>query len=190
MHNDPDLQQKTDSTTKSSNHVDLELAVAQQELMAGREENADLRAKVYLLEREKAGRELALADRANLEKMLRAHVQHLQEELGQLERSAGSSRHLMSNGGSREALLRQRVENLLETLDKITRNNSERQKQSEELIGDLKRANSTLTEALDRSKKKYQAKLRKMEQQLAGTDSVPKPSMIPVPRLIQQGKSK
>ena len=43
--------------------VDLEMAVMQQELAAGREECADLRAKVYLLEKEKAAQELALGDR-------------------------------------------------------------------------------------------------------------------------------
>ena len=46
-----------------------------------------------------------------------------------------------SSSSSREALLRQRVENLLETLDKVTKNNSERQKHSDDLIEDLKRAN-------------------------------------------------
>ena len=46
-----------------------------------------------------------------------------------------------SSSSSREALLRQRVENLLETLDKVTRNNSERQRHSDDLIEDLKRAN-------------------------------------------------
>ena len=43
--------------------VDLEMAVLQQELMAGREESADLRAKVYLLEKEKGAQELAMGDR-------------------------------------------------------------------------------------------------------------------------------
>ena len=46
-----------------------------------------------------------------------------------------------SSSSSREGLLRQRVENLLETLDKVTKNNSERQKHSDDLIDDLKRAN-------------------------------------------------
>ena len=46
-----------------------------------------------------------------------------------------------SSSSSREALLRQRVENLLETLDKVTRNISERQRHSDDLIEDLKRAN-------------------------------------------------
>ena len=49
----------------------------------------------------------------------------------------------LSSSSSREALLRQRVENLLETLDKVTKNNSERQKHSDDLMEDLKRAVSS-----------------------------------------------
>jgi BMFP domain-containing protein YqiC len=201
LHNDPDLQisgrDAKSSSRGSSQTVDLEMAVVHQELMAGREENADLRAKVYLLEKEKSSQELTLSDRLSLEKMLREHVRHLQEDLGHAERAMGGGqhmRHLMhgsaaGGGGSREGLLRQRVENLLETLDKVTKNNSDRQKQSDDLMEDLKRANrfetpfdclslassltnlsycfySTLSEALERSKRKYQSKLRKMEQQM------------------------
>ena len=50
--------------------------------------------------------------RACLEKMLRSHVQHLQEELAHVERTAAiSSRHLMNSGpsSSRDVLLRQTI---------------------------------------------------------------------------------
>ena len=50
-------------SNKSGHEVDLELAVLQQEVSAGREEVADLRAKVYLLEKEKGAMELAMGDR-------------------------------------------------------------------------------------------------------------------------------
>ena len=53
----------TGSLKGKSGVVDLEMAVLQQELMAGREECADLRAKVYLLEKEKGAQELAMGDR-------------------------------------------------------------------------------------------------------------------------------
>ena len=46
------------------------MAVMQQELAAGREECADLRAKVYLLEKEKAAQELALGDRYSANRFL------------------------------------------------------------------------------------------------------------------------
>ena len=43
-----------------------------------------------------------------------------------------------------EELLRQRVENLLEALDNVIRNSESRNKQSKELIEDLKKANRYL----------------------------------------------
>ncbi len=49
----------------------LEQAVMMQELMAGKEELADLRAQVYLLEKEKVSQELRLADRTSVEAVLR-----------------------------------------------------------------------------------------------------------------------
>ena len=42
-----------------------------QELMAGKEEIADLKAKVYLLDKEKAGLNMTLSDRLNVEAVLR-----------------------------------------------------------------------------------------------------------------------
>ena len=151
LHNDPDVpkavQVRPGSRNNShANQADLEQAVVQQELMASREERADLRARVYLLEKEKSSQELMLADRVAIEQMLRSHIQHLQEELGQVERGLGVHRHLMRNpsggeGNGREAQLKQRVENLMETMEKITKNSDTRHKQANELIDDLKRAN-------------------------------------------------
>ncbi|TRY69370.1 hypothetical protein TCAL_03782 [Tigriopus californicus] len=175
LHHDPDLPLLTTSSSgtstrrtlkESKSHVDLEHAVLQQELMASREEKADLRAKVYLLEKEKTNMDLIMADRISIEQMLRTHIQHLQEELAQVERGFQGSAHLMSDKSTRESQLKQRVESLLATLDKISKNGELRQKQSQDLMDDLKRANSTLTEALDKNKKKYLSKLRRMEQQM------------------------
>lgn len=175
LHHDPDLPLLTASSSgtstrkalkESKSQADLEHAVLQQELMASREEKADLRAKVYLLEKEKTNMDLIMADRISIEQMLRTHIQHLQEELAQVERGFQGSAHLMSDKSSRESQLKQRVESLLATLDKISKNGELRQKQSKDLMDDLKRANSTLTEALDKNKKKYLSKLRRMEQQM------------------------
>ena len=99
LHNDPDMAASSSSKNPKSGaqqQADLELAVMQQELMSSREEKADLRAKVYLLEKEKSGQDLALADRVAVEQTLRTHVQHLQEELGRFERRMGAGRHLMN----------------------------------------------------------------------------------------------
>lgn len=146
LHNDPDIPKSLSSGSRQGssqskyNQLDLEQAVLQQELMAGREDRADLRAKVYLLEKEKANQELMLADRVNIEQMLRSHIQHLQEELGQVERGLGGHRHLMMGDG-REGLLKQRVDHLLDSMEKLNKNSELRQKQANDLIEDLKRAN-------------------------------------------------
>ena len=47
------------------------MAVLVQELMAMREERADLRAKIYLLEKEKLGAELSLEQQLDKETLLR-----------------------------------------------------------------------------------------------------------------------
>ena len=145
LHIDPDLSANSLRKNGRDSQADLESAVLQQELMASRESEADLRAKVYLLEKEKANLDLMLADRVSIEQVLRGHIQHLQEELGQVERGLGVHRHLMGSPGGansgREAQLRQRVENLMETVDKLGRNADLRQKEAADLIDDLKRAN-------------------------------------------------
>ncbi len=140
LHANPDVLNPTSSTPKKSLQVDIETAVTQQELMASREERADLRAKVYLLEKEKTGLDLAIADRISMEQILRSHVQHLQEELGHLEHGR-LQRSSSNSSSSRESHLKQRVESLLDALDKVTKNSEVRQRQNADLIDDLKRAN-------------------------------------------------
>ena len=52
-----------------------------QELMAMREEKADLRAQVYLMEKEKKSLELTISSQQSQEIVLNTHIQHLQDEL-------------------------------------------------------------------------------------------------------------
>lgn len=115
--------------------MDLEAAILQQELMASREERADLRAKVYLLEKEKASLDLHLADKVSMEQVLRSHIDHLREELTLLDKG---KTYLLSE---REGQLKMRVESLLDNLERINKNGEVRQKQAGDLIEDLKRAN-------------------------------------------------
>jgi len=148
------------------NNADLEMAVLVQELMGMREERADLRAKIYLLEKEKLGAELNLDQQQEKERILRTKVDHIQEQLLYQEAALKGDNNMVLE--DREVYLHDRVENLLTTLEKMTRNSELRQKQSADLIDDLKKANGALTEALDKSKKKYQSKIRKLEQQMLG----------------------
>lgn len=158
----PPLEGSSSSVCNST--ADLEMAVLAQEMMAMREDRADLRAKVYLLEKEKQGLELGLVEKGDKEILMRTKMEHLQEEL--LYREPSQGKHKGMHLDEREAYLRERVENLLDTLEKLTKNSEVRQKQSGDLIEDLKKANGALTDALEKSKKKYQTKIKKLEQQL------------------------
>merc|ERR1711997_346134 len=107
-------------------------------MMAMREDRADLRAKVYLLEKEKQGLELGMVEKGDKEILMRTKMEHLQEEL--LYREASQGKHKGMHLDEREAYLRERVENLLDTLEKLTKNSEVRQKQSGDLIEDLKKS--------------------------------------------------
>ena len=127
-----------DSRNGNSN-ADLEMAVLIQELMGMREERADLRAKIYLMEREKTGMDMNCEQQMEKERVLRTKVDHLQESLLYQEATIKGSKTFVLD--DREVYLKERVENLLSTLEKMTRNSELRQKQSADLIDDLKKAN-------------------------------------------------
>ena len=61
--------------------ADLEMAVLVQELMAMREEKADLKKQAYLLEREKKAMELIINSQQAHETALKSHINHMQMEL-------------------------------------------------------------------------------------------------------------
>jgi len=110
----------------------LESAAMAEEAAASREERAELRAKVYVLEREAESAALRLKDRAEVESALRLRLEHLQEEVAAI----GPVR-----GPAGEQRLRERVEALSSSVERVTRGSEARQASSDALIGDLKRAN-------------------------------------------------
>ncbi|KAK7096303.1 colorectal mutant cancer protein-like isoform X2 [Littorina saxatilis] len=166
--------------------LDLENAVLMQELMAMKEERAELKAAHYLLEKESRAQELRLAAHDSTEAAFRVTIKHLRSELHQ--RTGGAQEvdsevipvtiaDLPSNDPAqlasdlaaaltRERSLKCRVHELVATLEKISRNSEVRHKQSAEFVNDLKRANSALITAFDKAKKRYQGKLKKLELQL------------------------
>ena len=92
------------------------------------------------MEREKHGLDLCIADKQEKERLMKTKLDHLQEEMLYREAS-GEKGHKAVVMDDREEYLKERVENLLDTLEKITRNSEVRQKQSGDLIDDLKKAN-------------------------------------------------
>ena len=118
----------TSAKTKSRiRQLEIEEAVMKQELMASREDMADIRAKVYLLEKEKTGLKMILQDRDCMEEVLRSRIQHLEE--------------ILDPSDLQDHVLRQRINHLLDTLDKVSKNANDRHKHATDLIEDLRKAN-------------------------------------------------
>ena len=73
------------TSEKDVRTADLEMAVLIQELMSIREERSDLRARVFLLEREKKSMELFINSQQAQESALKSHLLYLQTELERQE---------------------------------------------------------------------------------------------------------
>ncbi|KAL5019871.1 hypothetical protein ScPMuIL_002763 [Solemya velum] len=174
--------------------LDLENAVLMQELMALKEEKAELKAANYLMEKEKRAAELQLSGKKSQEQGYLAHIDHLKCEVKEQQQilnkdeklkkeSAGGTTpsvtlaELRSQDGNelaqdlaeshkREKKLKGRVQELVSALEKLSRNSETRHQQSADFVNDLKRANSALIAAFDKAKKKYQSRVKKMESQV------------------------
>ncbi|XP_022253038.1 colorectal mutant cancer protein-like isoform X2 [Limulus polyphemus] len=170
------------STLIDSQKLDLENAVLMQELMAIKEEKAELKAQVYLLEKEKGALELRLSSQEAQEQAYLVHIEHLKTELKEQELVVEKLRGAQKLGGGvsdkevsqdlsealqREKKLKTRIQELVNTLEKVTKNSELRAQQSAEFVNDLKRANSALVMAFEKTKKKTQARVKKLEQQMA-----------------------
>ncbi|XP_043524545.1 colorectal mutant cancer protein isoform X3 [Frieseomelitta varia] len=182
VHVEP-LNSKNTISLAEARKLDLETAVLMQELMAMREDKAELRARVFLLEKERATIELKLNARDTQIAAQHAAIEHLQGQLSDTEamlamatnkdrglsdnESEGMESELIEALG-REARLKERLQELVSTLDKVNKNSELRHQQSAELVNDLKRANGALVQTLEKSKKKYQSRLKKLEQQMLG----------------------
>ncbi|XP_067295896.1 colorectal mutant cancer protein isoform X2 [Pseudorasbora parva] len=81
-----------------SQRLDLENAVLMQELMAMKEEMAELKAQLYLLEKEKKAVELKLSTREAQEQAYLVHIEHLKAEVE--EHQEQRRRSLNSTSGS------------------------------------------------------------------------------------------
>uniref|UniRef100_A0A8C1W9E2 MCC regulator of WNT signaling pathway n=1 Tax=Cyprinus carpio TaxID=7962 RepID=A0A8C1W9E2_CYPCA len=179
-----------------SQRLDLENAVLMQELMAMKEEMAELKAQLYLLEKEKKALELKLSTREAQEQAYLVHIEHLKSEVEehqeQRRRSLNSTGSSAGDSGDSPAIslsdlrslsdsdlaaeltsalrrskkLKGRVQELVAALERLTKSSEVRHQQSAEFVNDLKRANSNLVAAYEKAKKKHQNKLKKLESQM------------------------
>ncbi|XP_044010602.1 colorectal mutant cancer protein isoform X2 [Aphidius gifuensis] len=179
------LNSKNSISLAEARKLDLETAVLMQELMAMREDKAELRARVFLLEKERSTIELKLNSRDSQINAQHTAIQHLQGQLNDTEamlsmtnnnkdrtltsdnENVGIENELIEALG-REARLKERLQELVTTLDIVTRNSELRHQQAAELVNELKMANGALVQTLEKSKKKYQSRLKKLEQQMLG----------------------
>lgn len=154
VHVEP-LNSKNTISLAEARKLDLETAVLMQELMAMREDKAELRARVFLLEKERSTIELKLNSRDAQIAAQNTAIQHLQDQLTDTEamltmvsdkdrrytsESEGMESELIEALG-REARLKERLQELVNTLENVTRNSELRHQQSADLINDLKIAN-------------------------------------------------
>ncbi|KAB0341483.1 hypothetical protein FD754_018409 [Muntiacus muntjak] len=152
-----------------SQRLDLENAVLMQELMAMKEEMAELKAQLYLLEKEKKALELKLSTREAQEQAYLVHIEHLKSEVEEQKEQRTRSLSSTSSGGkdtTSKKKLKARVQELVSALERLTKSSEIRHQQSAEFVNDLKRANSNLVAAYEKAKKKHQNKLKKLESQM------------------------
>ncbi|XP_043221041.1 colorectal mutant cancer protein-like isoform X2 [Amphibalanus amphitrite] len=153
----------------AAQRLDLEHAVLVQELMALREERAELRSRLFLVERERTGLELKLASCAASEQAHRLQLEQLRggpAAANDREQSSDAGGQSGSEDGGPEAALQTQVRQLSASLDEVTRTAERRQQHADQFIAELKRANGALADALEKTKRKYQAKLKRLEQQM------------------------
>ncbi|KAF6768402.1 hypothetical protein AHF37_07829 [Paragonimus kellicotti] len=156
-------------------NVFLENSVLLQELCSVKEDRADLKARVYLLEKELHANRLTLESHIAAEHALRAHLDALLIDQQYTKRinadcSVETNDRLPTvsprTGQSEAVLLRGQVKNLLQALEALRHSTELQQLQSEELVNDLKRANTALIGAFEKAKRKYLTRIKKLESQL------------------------
>ncbi|XP_035209833.1 colorectal mutant cancer protein-like isoform X2 [Stegodyphus dumicola] len=171
---------KDPPTIIDAQKLDLENAVLMQELMAMKEEKAELKAQVYLLEKEKTSLELQLSSREAQEQAYLVQIEHFKSELqeqtemveklkctNQNQKTDNSESEKLSEAAEKISKLKARIQELVVTMENVTKNSEMRAQQSVEFVNDLKRTNSALVIAFEKAKKKQQTKVKKLELQMS-----------------------
>ncbi|MFT7798064.1 colorectal mutant cancer protein [Arapaima gigas] len=160
--------------------LDLENAVLMQELMAMKEEMAELKSQLYLLEKEKKALELKVSTQEAQEQAYLVRIEHLKSDFEEhqerckwplsatddtaVSKLPSRDKNILDYFGHKK--IKNRVQELVSALEKLTKSSEIRHQQSAEFINDLKRANSNLVAAYEKVKKKHQNKLKKLESQM------------------------
>lgn len=126
----------------STQRLDLENAVLVQELLAVKEERAELRSQIHSLHKEKTALQVQLYGKNELDNI---NVEQLQKEM-----TNGTLNSTLTLADlppdvdeiyKREKKLKNRVHELVSTLERMSKNAEARHQQSTDLVNELKNAN-------------------------------------------------
>ncbi|XP_072924720.1 colorectal mutant cancer protein isoform X2 [Hemitrygon akajei] len=112
-------------TRGDGQRLDLENAVLMQELMAMKEEMAELKAQLYLMEKEKKALELKLSTREAQEQAYLVHIEHLKSEVEEQKEQRMRSVSSTSSGGKDKQDCSDEVTHALSLAEIRTYNDSE-----------------------------------------------------------------
>ncbi|XP_054726094.1 colorectal mutant cancer protein [Anastrepha obliqua] len=189
-----DLYEKSRKAIESGNGMaekennaqfDIEMAVMMQELLNLREENITLKSKVESAEAEKR---LATERNSSLEEALQQLQLQLQlqlqisidassalfhrEQIAENRISYSESEHValteqqLVEALTRESELKSRIQTLIASVSASQLNADERHVQLQNNIQELQKSNLNLTQLLDQNKRRYQARVRRLEQKI------------------------
>ncbi|XP_014089831.3 colorectal mutant cancer protein isoform X1 [Bactrocera oleae] len=169
----------------SNTKFDLETAVMMQELLNLREENITLKSKIESTEAEKR---IANERNSSLEEALQQLQLQLQlqlqittdtssalfhrEQIAENRVSYSESEHValteqqLVEALTRESELKSRIQTLIASVTSSQLNADERHVQLQNNIQDLQKSNLNLTQLLEQNKRRYQARVRRLEQRI------------------------
>ncbi|XP_067618530.1 colorectal mutant cancer protein isoform X2 [Eurosta solidaginis] len=170
---------------ESSIQLDIEMAVMMQELLNLREENINLKSKVESAEIEKR---LSAERNSSLEEALQQLQLQLQlqleistdtssvlfhrEKIAENRISYSESEHValteqqLVEALTRESELKCRIQTLIASVTASQLNADERHVQLQNNIQELQKSNLNLTQLLEQNKRRYQARVRRLEQKI------------------------
>ncbi|XP_031620073.1 colorectal mutant cancer protein [Contarinia nasturtii] len=158
--------QKMNDHIQCNRKSEIEMAVLMEELMGVRENFNDMKYRAEQSEREK---NLALealihlqAQLADSEALLAISNKERGASYTDAEHTAGIELELVE-ALARESRLKARLQALASSLETATKSSEEKYAST---VAELRQANLSLTQSLDRCKRKYQARLKRMEQHL------------------------
>ena len=179
VHDSP-LPTTISSTMLSNQSVgSLESAVLVKELATLKEQKAEIKTQCFILANEKKALEAELKARDQQVLILKTQFEQAKVELEEyhlkekvVEGSGGDQLSPVLNGELAEALMREkrlrvRIQELVDTLEMVGRSAEKQMSDGGvDLVAELRKANSTLSESYEKARKKQDHRIKRLESQL------------------------